>query len=87
MTTQIQETLESIGFTFHHGDEVPEDAALAGKHWWCWCGPFGEWDIEAGAPCDAPESAINEAVAMLASYAVDAEGELCERRSIAGALL
>lgn len=56
--------LESVGFTFHQG--TADDGAIA--HWFCWCGPEGNWDVESGEYEMTQDLAIEAALARYIDF-------------------
>lgn len=75
---KMRQTLGGAGFTFHTSDEDTTDAALIGKHWWCWCGPEGKWGVESGEPQDDPAMAVYSAFTHWTQYMTDARRNLSD---------
>lgn len=70
----VFERLERIGFTFH----TSQGGELAGKYWYCWCGPSNKWDTESGPTCDTHEAAVLSALDCLIAFTKDLDDRLDE---------
>ena len=65
MLQQVKEKLEAVGFSFHF------ENAFYDRHWYCWDGPLGGWDIEVGPDCNTAEQAVLSALDAVLDYAVE----------------
>lgn len=68
----VKAILAAQGFTWHtatketHDSSIMED--LHGKHWYCWCGPEGRWDVESGPTRDTEAEAVADALEAYAAF-------------------
>lgn len=70
MLLEVKTQLGDIGFSFHSKNHGP--------HWYCWCGPGGEGDTEAGPDCESQAQAVLSALEAVLQYARDAHERLEE---------
>lgn len=68
LCTELQTRLGKVGFSFHCTEGAKP------RHWWCWCGPHGRWDVEAGPYTRTLDATLLSAIDELGTYSRAPEG-------------